>query len=105
MAAGNGDAGGKGRWLASVPKLALVGVVASSRIICWTCAVGAVLGRGVRGFDSSAVRPWLSSTRAVLTGRKVVMVVVCLFGLRIDDGGGWERRSGSSWPSQVGSRD
>jgi hypothetical protein len=34
IAAGKGDAGGRGRWLASVPKLALVGVVASSRIIC-----------------------------------------------------------------------
>jgi hypothetical protein len=61
-----------------VPKFALVGVVASSRFIDGSCALGAVLGRGVKGFDSSPLCPGGSGTRDVLTGRKVVIVPVLL---------------------------
>jgi hypothetical protein len=75
MVEGNGDAG-RGRWLAKAPKLARVGVVASSRCMMG-CVLGAVLGRGVVGVVSSAVRKCVSGVSNVLTGRKVVIVLTC----------------------------
>jgi hypothetical protein len=53
IAEGNGDEVGRGLWFAKAPKLALVGVVASSRLIACSCEFGAVFGRGVNGFASS----------------------------------------------------
>lgn len=55
MAAGNGSAG-NGRWLASAPNVALVGVVASSIRAGGGGRLGAVCGRGVVGVVSSPFR-------------------------------------------------
>jgi hypothetical protein len=73
---GKVDVAGRGRWLANAPKLARVGVVASSRFMVWSIDVGAVLGRGVNGLDSSDC--WLdgAGTSVVLTGRKEAIVCV-----------------------------
>ncbi len=72
------EAGGSGLWPAKEPKLALVGVIVSSRAIdgCWSCELGAVLGRGVKGFVSSPLRPWGFVTSVVFTGEKVVEAIV-----------------------------
>lgn len=75
MADGKGDAG-RGRWLAKVPKLARVGVVASSRGIEEVCVLGAVFGRGVVGAVSSSFRVCKSGARLLFTGRKVAIVLV-----------------------------
>lgn len=85
MAAGKGDAG-RGLWSAKAPKLALVGVVASSRCIGGGCELGAVFGRGVVGVVSSPLRPWGSGTRVVFTGRKVDDILSCMEEVEVRSG-------------------
>lgn len=95
MSVGKG-ADGSGLWLARalLPKVALVGVVASSRCIGGGWMFGAVLGRGVVGVVSSPLWPMASGARAVFTGRKAVIA-----------GGGRERLSdGRSVEEEAGVR-
>ena len=93
MADGNGDEEGRGLWLARAPKLALVGVVASSRLMFCSWLFGAALDRGVKGFVSSALWPWGSgASGAVLTGLKVAIIVLfvrCNSASCRNDGRGW----------------
>jgi hypothetical protein len=72
---GNGDVG-RGFCDASVPapKLARVGVVASSRGF-EDCGVGAVVGRGVIGDGSVISRPASPAGSGLFTGRKAVVMV------------------------------
>lgn len=104
MPSGNGDDGSGFCWaIVPAPKVALVGVVASSMAVCFGGGryCGAVLGRGVVGDVT------LDSTSAMsggggcdeLTERKVAAIFV--FAGR-GGGGGW--RSGAAEGSQRESR-
>lgn len=102
MPSGKGDDGSGFCWaIVPAPKVALVGVVASSMAVCFGGGryCGAVLGRGVVGDVT------LDSTSAVsggggcdeLTERKVAAIFVVV-------GGGVWRRSGAAEGSQRESR-
>lgn len=68
IAVGKGETG-RGLWPDNAPKVALVGVVASSRRVAgWTW--GAVVGLGVVGVVSSPFRLYGSGARPVFTAWK-----------------------------------
>lgn len=79
---GNSEGEGRGCWLAKPPKLALVGVFASSRLICAICVLGAVLGLGVSGVSS-----FRTCGSVLLTALKVAIVSEVWFGYMTEEAG------------------
>lgn len=95
MPSGNGDDGSGFCWaMTPAPKVALVGVVASSMAVCFGGGkCGAVLGRGVVGdvtFDSASAMSGGGGGCDELTERKVAAIFVVV---EEERGGGWKRCS------------